>query len=173
MPYASVGVGPHRSPAWPPGVTGSITHTHTEALCVVAWRDGCQGIGIDLENGLPAARAELLKGGIVQAREEALLRGLPLAFELALTLSISAKESLFKALYRRVGRDFDFHAAEMVTVGLDSGHFQVRLIADLSADIRQGMVCDGHFTFAADTVLTSIFLESASVARAGGFRVVA
>ncbi|MCO4203860.1 4'-phosphopantetheinyl transferase family protein, partial [Aeromonas taiwanensis] len=80
------------------------------ALCAV--RPGKGGLGLDLEAWLEEAQARTLWPGIVDEEEwerlaaGAATAGLTLAE--GLTLVFSAKESLFKALYPRVGRYFDF-----------------------------------------------------------------
>jgi len=109
-----VAIGAAREPLWPAGLEGSISHSVLSgaggALCAV--RPGKGGLGLDLEAWLEEAQARTLWPGIVDEEEWELLAagaataGLTLAE--GLTLVFSAKESLFKALYPRVGRYFDF-----------------------------------------------------------------
>ncbi|MCT4701633.1 enterobactin synthase subunit EntD [Enterobacteriaceae bacterium H20N1] len=112
------GIGLHRAPCWPPGFTGSISHTDKIALATVipdSPGEHC-GIGVDIAIIINAYDAQNIADGIVNAAERELLDicGLPFAF--ALTLAFSAKESLFKALYRHVGYYFDFSAAEITAI---------------------------------------------------------
>ncbi|WP_435947496.1 4'-phosphopantetheinyl transferase family protein [Dryocola sp. BD586] len=112
------GIGLNRAPCWPPGFTGSITHTDRLALATaIPDLPGKRcGIGIDAEVIINTYDAQDIADGIVNPAERGLLRACGLPFPVALTLAFSAKESLFKALYRHVGHYFDFSAAEITAV---------------------------------------------------------
>lgn len=107
-------IGAAREPLWPTGLEGSISHSVLagEGVALCAVRPGKDGLGLDLEAWLEDAQARTLWPGIVDEEEwgrlaaGAATAGLTLAE--GLTLVFSAKESLFKALYPRVGRYFDF-----------------------------------------------------------------
>ena len=104
--------GPQREPLWPAGVAGSITHAGDHSIAAVARLSAAGGIGIDLENkkrwfpGLEreiAVEDELIALGQMErrAREDA-------------TIEIfSAKESIYKAHYPRIGHFFGFDAARI------------------------------------------------------------
>lgn len=113
------GIGLHREPCWPPGFTGSITHCSNVALATVITDNPFQraGIGIDLEDIIAPPVAEEIYGGIIDSAEKELIDASPFSFNYALTLVFSAKESLFKALFRHVGRYFDFSAVSMNEIG--------------------------------------------------------
>lgn len=131
------GIGLHRAPCWPPGFTGSITHTGNVALAtVIQEREGelC-GVGIDTEVIMNAYDAQNIAEGVVNPAERELLHGCGLPFPTALTLSFSAKESLFKALYRHVGRYFDFSAAEVIKIA--EPQIALRLVSPLGP-FREG-----------------------------------
>ena len=106
------GIGLHREPCWPPGFTGSITHSGNIALATVMVDSPLMpvGIGIDYEEIITPAMAQNIYGGIIDSAERERLTASPFPFHYALTLAFSAKESLFKALFRHVGRYFDFSA---------------------------------------------------------------
>lgn len=125
------GIGLHREPCWPPGFIGSITHTEHTALAVVIphCHDGLCGIGIDCETMMDEHSARELAGGIINATEYTLLKSVILPFPEALTLAFCAKESLFKALYRHVGRYFDFSAAEVTRI--DGRKLELTLVSQL------------------------------------------
>ncbi|MGB7800891.1 enterobactin synthase subunit EntD [Buttiauxella sp.] len=109
------GIGLHREPCWPPGFTGSITHSRNVALATVMADNPISrvGTGIDFEEIMPLAVAHDIYEGIIDSAEKELLAASSLPFNYALTLVFSAKESLFKALFRHVGRYFDFSAASI------------------------------------------------------------
>jgi enterobactin synthetase component D len=78
----------------------------------------------------------------------------------ALTLVFSAKESVFKCLYPRVGRFFDFHDVRLGEVRSDLGTFTVRLVKSLSGELRAGTVLAGRFAIECGRVHTAVFLRS-------------
>ncbi|WP_435929415.1 enterobactin synthase subunit EntD [Dryocola sp. BD613] len=124
-------IGPHRAPCWPPGFTGSITHTDKVALATVIADSPARpcGIGIDTEIIINAYDAQEIADGIVNAAERERLGACGLPFPAALTLAFCAKESLFKALYRHVGQYFDFSAAEITAVNAQI--LELKLLARL------------------------------------------
>ncbi|MCG3097877.1 enterobactin synthase subunit EntD [Enterobacter sp. DRP3] len=95
------GIGPSGEPLWPEGVSGSITHSGTQAMAVVTC-DHPAIIGIDCETILSENEAQEIKDGVIDAQEEIVLSRSGYPFTLALTLAFSAKESLFKALFPKV-----------------------------------------------------------------------
>ncbi|MGX5014020.1 enterobactin synthase subunit EntD [Enterobacter asburiae] len=105
-------IGPSGEPLWPEGVSGSITHSGTQAMAVVV-RDRLALIGIDCETILPENEAREIKDGVIDAREERVLSHSGYPFALALTLAFSAKESLFKALFPQVQAWMGFDSARV------------------------------------------------------------
>jgi len=95
-----------RSPAWPHGLIGSITHTNDYALAAVARTSKVRRIGIDLESINAVAKVENLNEMICTKHELDLLKAKPVYESLALLFS--AKESLYKSLYPEVGVYFDY-----------------------------------------------------------------
>lgn len=104
--------GPQREPIWPSGVTGSITHGGGNAIAVVGLRSESGGIGLDLEardRYFPALATEIA----VEDELIALGRMQERAREDATIEIFSAKESIYKAFYPRIGRFFGFDAARI------------------------------------------------------------
>ncbi|MDF0729138.1 4'-phosphopantetheinyl transferase superfamily protein [Pseudomonas entomophila] len=131
-----------RSPIWPAGIRGSITHGQGWAAAVVAAEGRCAGLGLDQESLLDAERAERLAGEILTPAE---LQRLDRAqVGLAVTLTFSLKESLFKALYPLTLTRFYFEHAEVLEWSAD-GHARLRLLTDLSTQWRHGRELDGQF----------------------------
>jgi enterobactin synthetase component D len=131
-----------RSPIWPAGIHGSITHGQGWAAAVVAVDGACRGLGLDQESLLDEERAERLAGEILTAAELERLDRSQQA--LAVTLTFSLKESLFKTLYPLTHQRFYFEHAELLTWSAD-GHARLRLLTDLSAEWRHGVELDGQF----------------------------
>ena len=105
-----------RSPVWPAGVTGSITHTTGFAACCVGTISARPLIGIDSELLLSVDTAQHLSADIHNQAELQLLLQAGLSAAVATTLIFSAKESLYKALYPVVRSFFGFEMARLSRV---------------------------------------------------------
>ncbi len=140
-----VAIGNAREPCWPAGFEGSISHSLLQgrgmALCAV--RPGQAGMGLDLEGWLAEGQASELWPGIASGEEWARLAAAAPAVGLsrgeALTLIFSAKESLFKALYPRVGRYFDFLDARWLAMTEQT--LTLELVDALTPDLPAGWHC--------------------------------
>ncbi|WP_349976468.1 4'-phosphopantetheinyl transferase superfamily protein [Pseudomonas sp. WHRI 8519] len=131
-----------RSPIWPTGIHGSITHGKGWAAAVVAAHGSCRGLGLDQEALLDDERAERLMGEILTPAElERLDRS---QVGLAVTLTFSLKESLFKTLYPLTRQRFYFEHAEILHWSPE-GLARLRLLIDLSPEWRHGVELDGQF----------------------------
>ena len=130
---APLAANPDRSPVWPAGFVGSITHTGTYAAAVVARASSCRGIGIDTENIVEGNTADRLKGLIMTPEELESLQRVEsaLSFAQIFTLVFSAKESLYKCLRPIVGTFFGFHSASCVELRC---HSEVQGTLTLSLD---------------------------------------
>ncbi|RWU21844.1 4'-phosphopantetheinyl transferase [Pseudomonas alkylphenolica] len=142
-----------RSPVWPAGISGSITHGKGWAAAVVARDADCQGLGLDQESLLSDARAERLAREILTAAE--LQRMQAGQTGLTVTLTFSLKESLFKALYPIVRQRFYFEHAEVLEWSTD-GHARLRLLTDLSAQWHKGRELEGQFSLQDDQLLSLV-----------------
>src|SRR5690606_26895531 len=92
-------VGEDRAPHWPAGVVASITHGQGQAAALVASTGQWRGVGIDLERLLSAERSQRLCGEILTPGERERLADVDTALHpWLISLTFSAKESLFKAL---------------------------------------------------------------------------
>nr|WP_314876258.1 4'-phosphopantetheinyl transferase superfamily protein [uncultured Pseudomonas sp.] len=131
-----------RSPIWPSGIRGSITHGKGWAAAVVADVASCRGIGLDQEALLDEARAERLAEEILTPAELQRLDRSQLA--LSVTLTFSLKESLFKTLYPLTLQRFYFEHAELLEWSAD-GMARLRLLTDLSPEWRHGAELNGQF----------------------------
>ncbi|QXH36975.1 4'-phosphopantetheinyl transferase family protein [Pseudomonas muyukensis] len=129
-----------RSPIWPTGIHGSITHGQGWAAAVVTAQG--TGLGLDQETLLSEERAARLAGEILTPAELERLDRSQQA--LTVTLTFSLKESLFKALYPLTKKRFYFEHAELLEWSAD-GHARLRLLTDLSAEWHHGVELDGQF----------------------------
>lgn len=152
----AISSGRHRNPIWPPKITGSITHTANTALAAVGCNNDFGYIGIDTENILSCSVAQEVSPTIINEIERRRLESWPMPFEKALTFVFSAKESLFKALYPKVGHYFDFTAAEVVSLSEHQNNFTIRLTQTLNQELTKGRLFDGYHQSTEQDVLTVI-----------------
>lgn len=136
---------------WPEGVTGSLSHC--EGLCVaaVAASPAVRLLGVDVEPRAPLPEGVL--EWVACAREIAAHGRPPLDVVL-----FSAKESVFKALYPRVGRFFGF---EEVSIWLgENGRFEARLQPNLALEARRETL-GGRFALTPNFVMTAALVLGA------------
>ena len=137
--------GEDRAPQWPVGMVGSITHGSGWAGAVVGKSTDWSGLGLDIEQIMPASRAERLAGEILTPAELFRLEALPSEQRAQrISLTFSLKESLFKALYPQVLQHFYFQDAELLSVDVDN-KVRMRLLIDLHADWPAGSELEGQF----------------------------
>lgn len=153
-------LGEDRAPVWPLGICGSITHGRGWAAAIVAPVSAYQGLGLDVENLLAPERAQRLAGEILTTDELTRLAALPDELRaMAVTLTFSAKESLFKALYPLVGKRFYFEHAEVLSWELD-GTLRLRLLTDLAEEWPIGSELDGQFAMQGEFLLSLVSVAS-------------
>jgi enterobactin synthetase component D len=156
---AEIGVREDRSPIWPAGFTGTITHTDGYVSAACARVEHVRALGRDTERALDAATALEIEGHSLSTAE--LKRLTSAGFDAATATSIvfSAKESLYKALHPLVGRFFDFQEAEVTRVDASSGELQLKLLVDLSAEFKCQSIIPVRFLLA-DLVHTAIEIKT-------------
>lgn len=117
-----------RSPRWPSGVVGSLSHTDTWCGVALTRRtDGICGLGIDLERA--GSVSPEVEQRISSARE---LRG---SDPTAASLRFSAKEALYKAIFPFVNRFVGFLEVE-IHLDEERRTFQVRpMTEELSREL--------------------------------------
>ncbi|TDB76623.1 4'-phosphopantetheinyl transferase [Micromonospora sp. KC723] len=157
LPAVPVPAAADRSPVWPAGVVGTITHTHGYCAAAVARATDVRSVGMDAER-----HRELNPGVrrlICRPEEEERLARLPVGVWWPLVL-FSAKETVYKVWHPVVGSWLDFRDA---TVELDpqAGTFTARIdparvaaatVADPPA------VISGRFVVEGDLVRTAAVL---------------
>lgn len=103
---------PDGLPAWPPGWTGSISHSRRRVIAAAGSTVHAQGLGIDIEEWMPRDRAAWVAPHVATAAELDLVAGLHAPC--AATLAFCAKEALYKALYPQTRRITEFSAARII-----------------------------------------------------------
>ncbi|MDU5197103.1 MAG: enterobactin synthase subunit EntD [Enterobacter sichuanensis] len=139
--YTVPGIGPSGEPLWPEGISGSITHSGTQAMAVVVRHPDAR-VGIDCEAILPDSEAREIQDGIIDVQEAMCLTRSGYPFALALTLTFSAKESLFKALFPQVKTFMGFDCARIMR--LDERTLTLALTRS-QAEFKENMLFTVHW----------------------------
>lgn len=122
LPAMPVPVNPDRSPLWPVGLVGSISHCRDACVAVVAHGERCLSVGVDVEpdQGIPSD----LWPTICTPAELHRLSGMPEAERAGwVTRVFCAKEAYYKWVYPRIQCLLDFQDVE---IGLDLSKAEAR-----------------------------------------------
>ncbi|WP_241602428.1 4'-phosphopantetheinyl transferase family protein [Rosenbergiella nectarea] len=118
---------PDRSPIWPTGKVGSLSHHDHKTFALIdsypTW------VGNDIERMLTQQKAAELRSMIMTHEELSLLTSAGFSLSQATTLVFSVKETVYKAVYPEVQTVFGF---EQVTITACDPHLG-RVTAHLSA----------------------------------------
>jgi enterobactin synthetase component D len=147
---------PEGAPAWPEGVTGSISH-HSGIACAVA-SDSALGMGVDIAPRLDDSQLRAVVRRCLIDPERERWQSPP---EVAVVFA--AKESIYKAAHPRVGRYIGFDEADIIEQS--GGAWTARLGERLAAELGVGWV-SGSFAWESDLVYALLVLgERASAPR--------
>lgn len=125
-----LGIANDRTPLWPDGYTGSISHDDGLAIAVVSAAAGVS-IGVDIQR--PIAADDHLQHSIGSPSEHQLVAG-PHAATALWTL----KESLFKALSPRIEDRCDFRDFELVGFEPARGFAELKIVRTLGSRLPAG-----------------------------------
>ncbi|WP_420475539.1 4'-phosphopantetheinyl transferase family protein [Noviherbaspirillum sp. ST9] len=147
--------GPDRSPVWPVGMIGSITHCDETAIAVAQNEENFCGVGIDLERRAACRNAALDVRHFATDAERGVLAQAGIASEDHAVIAFSMKESFFKAAYPHVGRYFGFSAVSIV--GADRSLRKVSLVVaqDLGVKLKQGLRVAGEYVALGDAFMST------------------
>jgi enterobactin synthetase component D len=155
-----VGMAADRSPLWPAGFVGSISHTEDLVAVAVAPAMRCGSLGIDVERIVSNTVADDIAPVCFSAHElvDSGWRSLSLAHRCS--IGFSAKEALYKCLHPLTGLFMEFTDAEIRAVDLERGRIQVSLSRDIAPGFRAGQCLTGSFRVS-DHHVFSAFLTDA------------
>lgn len=143
FPVQQPAINPDRSPQWPGGVYGSISHSSGVAIAAVSQQ---QYIGLDLEARMRDKTAVSVASRIL-TRDEQQRFGTDSAVDPELLTQIfSLKESFYKAAYPQVQRFFGFEAVSVLQLDVKAGLIEFRLEQELSPALQQGRVLQGRLS---------------------------
>lgn len=105
---------PDRSPRWPDGFVGSISHSPRWVIAAAARSANYRSLGIDTEIIMAKPDAIELKDSIGCPSEWQHLNAINISLHQAVTLLFSAKESYFKCWYPLTRQFWDFRDVRLV-----------------------------------------------------------
>ncbi len=111
----TVAVSADRSPIWPDGFVGSISHSDQWVWAAVAQQESIQSIGVDTETIVDHQTRNEVQREIATLEEWAVARELNLDPETTFTILFSAKESFYKCWYPQTQKYFEFCDAGLVS----------------------------------------------------------
>ncbi|PWU43231.1 4-phosphopantetheinyl transferase [Micromonospora globispora] len=157
LPVLPVPAATDRSPVWPAGVVGTITHTDGYCAAAAARSAEIRSVGMDAER-----HKELSPGVrrlICLPEEEESFARLPAGVSWPAVV-FSVKESVYKLWHPVVGTWLDFHDAR-VELDPDAGTFTVRIAparVDAAPVTDAPSLVTGRFTVAGGLVRTAAVL---------------
>jgi 4'-phosphopantetheinyl transferase EntD len=166
LPAATLPARSDRTPAWPDGVIGSITHCAGYCAAALARRGAIVGLGLDAE---VAGRVErgLVPRICSGAELEALAQlGAEQPSSDWPTVYFSAKESVYKCTYPLARTRLGFRDVE-VEIEAASGRFRAHLVHRAAQAAAGARVLHGRFAVEGAIVLTGVTLTAAEISRAG------
>lgn len=147
-----------RSPRWPSGITGSITHTRELCLVALAPRGRLASLGVDVES-LTATRADIEALVCAPAERRWLDQQAPAQRERNLLLLFSAKESFYKCQYPLTRTFLDFREVE-VAIDIGAGAFTARIVGAAHARLPAALAAvRGRWLWLDDLVITAATLR--------------
>ncbi|WP_339053594.1 4'-phosphopantetheinyl transferase family protein [Arsenophonus endosymbiont of Crataerina pallida] len=147
------GIGQDRAPAWPSGWCGSLSHTDGHAIALVSPQEADLILGVDIEtfSSLTIRQTANLFSSL---DEQALLADSGIDYEIALLVTFSAKESLFKALYPEVRYFFGFEAARVCKIDILHQRITLELTQTLTQNRKKGSQIAGYYVMRDNQVIT-------------------
>jgi 4'-phosphopantetheinyl transferase EntD len=150
-----------RTPIWPFGVIGSITHTAGLCIAGVANVRNVAALGLDCE--VVGAATVDIWSSICRSRELDWVKSLPaLQRPAAITLIFSAKEAFYKCQYTLDREWLDFHdlQVEVSSWPEAQGSFTIHAIRPIKFAERKQLPMDGQYIFHEKFVTTSVLLPA-------------
>lgn len=144
-----------RSPIWPEGIVGSLTHAYKIAACIVTEDTNYRGLGLDIEQRVTTETLPALRNQVASQQEVDFLKE-TYDEQTAYTLLFSAKEAIYKAIYRSVNRFVDFR--EVVCFNLDANTLNFQLNDPLSSELAPLTELEVRFVVLGESITTLCML---------------
>lgn len=155
-----------RSPVWPAGIVGSITHCGDMAMAVALGQGSFRGVGIDLERRAACRDASLHARHFATDAELLVLQHAGIAREDHAVIAFSVKESFFKAAYPHVGRYFGFDAVAIVAADASRRTLTLAVAQDFGPALRPGLQVPGEYADLGHALVSTVVVIPAGHPRA-------
>ena len=149
-----VGTNQDRSPFWPEGNVGSISHSDRWTIASVALAKAVRSLGVDTEPFMLNETVQLIAGDVATADQVQLTEVQGFDAVSALTLIFSAKESFYKCWYPITKRFLEFHDVAVVSVA--DSYLKLRRVAASQAEEADLTV---HYHLSDNDVFTFAVME--------------
>ncbi|MEM8843882.1 MAG: 4'-phosphopantetheinyl transferase superfamily protein [Pseudomonadota bacterium] len=123
-----------RSPLWPQGVCGSISHSHNVVITIVANNTDYLTLGIDIEKVMTEKTAKEIYQQFMESSEEGCYEDM-YTFAEKVTIQFTIKEAIFKALYPLINKRFYYEAVRLISI--NESEASLKLMMDLSDDWKK------------------------------------
>ena len=155
-----VGTAEDRSPIWPAGFVGSLSHSDDWVWGCVARKTDVLSIGIDTELIASNAIRQDVEDTIATDSEWHLVGQLGLSPEETFTLVFSAKEAFYKCWYPLVKTYFDFFDVEIVA--LTPSTFSLKTLSTHPGFGSGPDVLKVHYAKHQNSIFTATWMEEGS-----------
>ncbi|MGE8656123.1 MAG: 4'-phosphopantetheinyl transferase family protein [Achromobacter sp.] len=136
-PVTQVGVAADRSPVWPEGFVGSISHSRRLVAVAVARRRDVRAVGIDIEAIAEDHAVEAIESVCMRPEERGVDTGGLTRAEFA-TLLFSAKEAFYKCMQPLTRIAFDFPDVSITRIDPARQCLELRLLRAATAEFGPG-----------------------------------
>jgi len=159
-PSVDVAIAPDRSPIWPLGIIGSISHSDNYAVCIASSNNHARALGLDLQSNSSAKLANELSPIILHPNEfQSFWKENQHPDNTRLfDLIFSAKETLYKALYPLCSIFFDHQCAEVIHIDWAAGELEIKLLIPLGQVWRKNECFTIHFSTLNNELITSLHI---------------
>lgn len=116
-----VPISPDRSPSWPVGVTGSISHSNNHAIATLTQNQNKKtniSLGVDIQEIITSEQSDHIHTLISTPNEIALLQKNGLSLKCATTLLFSAKEAIYKSIYPHIKEIIGFNSVALIELNI-------------------------------------------------------
>lgn len=141
-----------RSPVWPRGISGSLSHDR-DTIVLAATRRNLL-VGIDVETFMDKCTAQEVAEIIVAKKEIEKIRNLPIPFRVAVTLAFSLKESLYKALWPRLQQEMDFCHVNLVDIDCENQYATLKLNYSFQKNFSHSSLFHARFSLGLNRAFT-------------------
>lgn len=135
-----------KGPCWPNEVVGSISHTNDISAAIVSSSSKISSLGIDIEEYIEENICRQIAKQIHTEDEISLFINNGIKSNKATTILFSAKEALYKALYKYVNSFFGFDSAQAINLDLEHNTIEFRLEESFRSKykLHQTYLCHFH-----------------------------